>query len=640
MKLLRSPYAVWLLLSLLVFTLIVTLRLFGLLQPMELTAYDTLLRVRQQATPIDPRIALVTITENDIKRFGYPINDDTMTELLRRVNAAQAKVIGVDIYRDLPVPPGYEAFDAYLRETRNIVWITKFGDVPPPQALIGTDQIGANDIPDDPGGIIRRGLLFLDDGQEFVWSFAMMLAMQYLQQGPQGAPDNPDWLQFGQTVIPPLERNAGAYIGLDAGGYQFLLDYQGMAQPFPRVSLSQVMDGQIPEGLFKDRIVLIGITAASVNDYFYTPFSLGRSHDPRTYGVVLQAYITSQILRLAGGESPRLHSPVEALEVGWILLWTLGGGLLGLWARSLAHFTLIGLAGLTGLTLICYGALTTGWWIPLAPAGLGWLLGAGLITAYMSNQEKADRALLMQLFSKHVSSDVAEMMWDQREVLLKEGRLRPARLTATVLFTDLVGFTTISEKMQPQILMDWLNIYMDAMSQQVLNHQGVIDKFIGDAIMAVFGVPLPRKTDADIARDAVNAVNCALAMNARLLELNAQWQAQDQPTMGMRVGIYTGELVAGSLGGGQRSEYTVIGDTVNTASRLESFDKSVSAPGMPCRIMIGEPTLKLLNGAFQTVEVGAVQLKGKGAAVSVYLVTGRAGDEQATAAAAAVESAA
>src|SRR5208283_2020857 len=129
-----------------------------------------------------------------------------------------------------------------------------------------------------------------------------------------------------------------------------------------------------------------------------------------------------------------------------------------------------------------------------------------------SFHEKKERGQLMQLFSKQVSPDIAQALWEQRDDFLAGQRPRPQKLTATVLFTDLEGFSATSEKLEPALLMDWLNEYMEAMATAIMSHQGVIEKYIGDAIMAVFGVPLARTSQDEIKRDARNAVRCALAM--------------------------------------------------------------------------------------------------------------------------------
>jgi adenylate cyclase len=229
----------------------------------------------------------------------------------------------------------------------------------------------------------------------------------------------------------------------------------------------------------------------------------------------------------------------------------------------------------------------------------------------------------MQLFSKQVSPDIAHAIWEQRDAFLAGERPRSQKLTATVLFTDLEGFSTTSEGLDPARLMDWLNEYMETMAGAIMAHHGVVEKYIGDAIMAVFGVPLPRATAEQIREDACNAVRCALAMEQGMEKLNTHWKARGLPVSGMRVGIHTGELVAGSLGSSDRQEYTVIGDAVNTASRLESFDKTWVDPDRSasrCRILISEATWALLGGQFNTKRVGTMLLRNKSEAVTIYSV--------------------
>ena len=248
-------------------------------------------------------------------------------------------------------------------------------------------------------------------------------------------------------------------------------------------------------------------------------------------------------------------------------------------------------------------------------------------TAIEQAREKGQKEIMRKLFEKHVSPEVAEAVWQQRELFLEGGRPRSQKLTVTVLFTDLKGFSTVSEKMDPQALMDWLNGYMDKMTKIVMDHGGIVDDYFGDAIKVNFGVPLPRKTEAEIRQDAFNAVNCALAMDEEMVRLNRVMMEQGLPMLRMRVGIYTGPVVAGSLGSADRLKYTTIGDTVNTASRLESFDKDLTLPHLetsPCRILIGETTLRYLDEQFATQKVGELSLKGKDEKITAYCVLGRA----------------
>ncbi len=170
------------------------------------------------------------------------------------------------------------------------------------------------------------------------------------------------------------------------------------------------------------------------------------------------------------------------------------------------------------------------------------------------------------------------------------------------------------------------------MTPHVIRHGGVILKYIGDGIMVAFGVPLARQTDDAIRQDAVHAVQCAVAMARELTALNRRWQAQQLPMIGMRIGIHTGPVIAGSTGGTERLEYNVHGDTVNIASRLETFDKHVFLPDLlhdPCRILIGEATQHYLNHEFLTQSIGTVRLKGKEQGVSVYRIIDLKDDQEA-----------
>jgi len=176
--------------------------------------------------------------------------------------------------------------------------------------------------------------------------------------------------------------------------------------------------------------------------------------------------------------------------------------------------------------------------------------------------------------------------------------------------------------------MEWLNEYMALMSPRINEHRGVILRFIGDAIMAVFGVPVARTSEAEIRTDAVNAVRCALAMQEHLRAHNRALAERGRPLIGMRIGILTGPMVAGTLGSDERLEYNVHGDTVNTAARLEGFRKEDFTPDpfdRPCRILVGEGTAAYLGDEFELERIGEVSLKGKSRPVAVYSVLGTRG---------------
>lgn len=623
------------LIGLLVALLVLLSRTAGYLEPFELLAYDYYQSLKVKGTKPDSSTVLITITEDDIQRLGsWPLSDATLSKLIEKLEQHKPAVIGLDIYRDIPVPPGSAELVRTFSLHSNIIVVKKLGSVseggvPRPYAVGTDDIVGANDIVTDRDGTVRRGLLFLDDGDSVASSFPFLMAATYLAgKGivPEPGIPNPDHVRLGKTTFIPLGNNDGGYRGIDARGYQLLLDLQGL--PFTSYSLSQVMRDAVPGDALSGKILIVGTEAQSIKDNFFTPLDRfsGRKF---TYGVELHALLTSQLLRSAAGESRPLASWKEYQEWAWIIGWGVLGIILGLGLRSMSLLVTAMAVSLGVLAGATWWGFTAGWWLPVVPPALSCLLSASGITSYLSYRERADRRVLMQLFSKHVSRDVAEALWDQRDRFMTDGMPLPQKLTATVLFTDLRGFTTISERLEPQALMGWLNEYMEAMATIISAHNGVINKYIGDAIMAVFGVPVASDTEEEQRRDAVRAVACAVAMAKGLTSLNSGWLSRGLPSVGMRIGIFTGPLVAGCLGSEERMEYTVIGDTVNIASRLESFGKGelpADAGSQECRILIGEDTLRCLGDAFLTLPVGEVSLKGREGKTTIHLVTGWRGE--------------
>jgi len=626
----RNPIFAAALSCLLVFVALVGVRRNGNLEFLELPAYDWFVRLLPASSTQDNRITLVLVSEKDILSIGrWPLTDEVLAQTLTTLLRGKPRAIGLDIFRDIPVPPGTEILNTVLSQNPNIIVTMKFGDggVRPPPVLEGTEQVSFNDILVDPGGVVRRGLLFLDDGDSVAHSFALRLALLYLKtQGIVPQPDerNPQHLRLGKVSFRPFEENDGGYVKADARGYQFLLDYQGPATHFRSCSLADLLSGKVPPGAFSDKIVLIGVTAQSVKDFFFTPYSRGFSEEQQVPGVILHGLMISQFLR-AGMEGVQpLATLTEKQEMLWILLCCLLGGILGLRAHSAWRFSLLSFAGVLLIGLSAYSAFLYRWWIPFAPPALAFVLSAALVTAYLTSLERKQRSLLMQIFSKHVSKEVAESLWRQREQFLRNGRPRSQKLVMTAFFSDLRGFTTVSEKMDPQDLMDWLNIYMEKMTGIIMARGGIIDDFAGDGIKANFGLPLPEQDESVIRRDALSAVRSALDMESAMHQLNAHWREKGLPEVGMRIGIYTGPAVAGALGGLQRMKYTTVGDTINIASRLESYDKDLGKEAL-CRVLIGESTLRYLGPGFRTERIGEVSLKGKEEKITIYRVLGEEG---------------
>lgn len=610
------------------------LRSLGLLEAFELVAYDAYIRLRASDSQANPRVALVIIGERDIAAHGWPISDEVLAQAIEAVARQRPRAIGLDIYRDVAVAPGEKRLRAVFVAEPNVIAAIKYPDVDQngvkaPRVLRSTERVGFTDIVVDPGGVVRRGLLYLDDGKLHSESLSLRLALLYLRA--QGVAPQPDeridsHMRLGQVSIRPFEGNDGGYVRADARGYQFLLDFKDARRSIASVGLSELLAGTFDPALFRDRLVLIGVGAESVGDHFYTPFSEGIAGNHSMPGVIVHAQVASQLLRIALDADAPTTALSKWQEWCWIFLWSVAGALLALRMYSPWKLSAAALAGMVALAALSFLAFGQGLWIPLVPAALAWLGAAATTTGYVSNREAIQRIVLMDLFSRHVSSEFAEFIWKKRDQFKGGGRPRPERLVATVLFADMKGFTTEAEKQTPEVLLDWLNEYMDAMTQEIARHGGVIRQYAGDGIVSFFGAPVRRVTEAEIDQDARNAVRCALAMEATLRELNRRWRMQGRAAVGMRVGIFTGPMVAGSLGSAKRSEFVIEGDTVNTGARLESFDKELYAPdpdSRPARILIGEPTLERLGAEFETQRIGEFALRGKEQRVNVYRVLGR-----------------
>jgi adenylate cyclase len=615
--------------SLSVTFLVLLLRGIGSLQWLELLSYDWMMRLRPDPT-VDSRILVVGITEKDLQSRGslLQLPDMVYAELLAKLRPAQPRAIGIDIYRDSPIEPGHDAFVKELKQGDRIFGITKLGDatqptIQPPKAL-PLNQIGFNDVVVDPDGILRRALLFQPgDNGEPLPSFSLQLAWRYLLDEniqPIPSAQNPDEMQLGPTVFCHLKTNDGGYVYGDAKSYLVLLNYRGGPRTIPMVSLGDTLAGKVSPEQIRDRIILIGNVSESGRDFFNTPLSAGQS-EGRMPGVFVHAHMVSMFLDAAFGKRPLFWFWPEIAEGFWILGWAVVGGIVAVRSRSPLMLGIAMPLSLLGLVGFCIGIFFQGGWIPVVPPLLGFVMTLGSGVAYSAQQAQRQQQMIMRLLGQSTSPEIADTLWQRRDELLEDGRLPGQQLTATLLFTDLRGFSSISEAYPPAQVLNWLNEYLDAMAQLVQKHQGIINKFTGDGIMAVFGVPIPHEMEAEIQQDAKNAVDCAIAMEKTLATLNQGWKTQGLPEIQMRVGIFTGPVVVGSLGSPIRLEYGVIGDGVNIASRLESLDKDRQPSG--CRILIAQQTKDYLPEGYELESWGAMPLKGKSIEVEVFRVIGQ-----------------
>lgn len=380
---------------------VIFLRLLGGLQPSELAAFDYLFHLRPKE-PVDERIVIVEINEKDIQQVGqWPIPDRIMAQLLEKLNTYQPSAIGLDIYRDLPVQPGHEEFTQACQTIPNLIGIEKLQDktslgITPPRVLNQRQQVGFNNVVIDTDGKVRRSLLYWHSENQVHQSLALKLALIYLQtQGitPQSAKTNPNYLQLSQRVFRSFRGNDGGYVGADNKGYQVLVNFRRPGS-FRTVSLSDVLANQVNPTWIRSRIVLIGSTAPSLQDFFYTPYSnSSMSVLQPLSGVELHANFVSQILSSTLEGRPLINVWSPPFASLWILGWTSVSAAVTWRMRSLQLTALSLLAMIITLGGSCYLAFLVGWWLPLVPAMVGIMGSAIVVTSHRARvQEELKRS--------------------------------------------------------------------------------------------------------------------------------------------------------------------------------------------------------------------------------------------------------
>jgi adenylate cyclase len=558
------------------------IRFAGLLQPLELAAYDLFFKWRSPE-PIDERIVIVEINEPDIKKYNSPISDATLAKLINVINQQQPRAIGLDIYRDLPVPieagAGHQELVNIFASTTNLFGIrTVVGyksDVASPPILEKLNRVTANDLIPDGDGKIRRALLSLKDSQgKAVKTLSAVLATQYLKA------ENIAWevidaktqkYKLGKAIFIPFDANDGGYVRADSGGYQILSNYRNFQNSFRTVSLTDVIEGRTANDIFRGRIVLIGNTSQSANDYHTTPFTgkiLGKSLELAS-GVMIHANITSQLISNALDGRPILRVWSKPIECLWISIWAIGGGLL-CWTRRYAKpitqskqsirlpSAVIVILLLGGLLIAgSYIAFLQALWIPLVPSLLALFGSAIAVTGYTARSANGMR----QIFGRYLTDEVVANLLETPEGLNLGGEKRKV----TLLFSDLRGFSALFERIEPEQGVKAISLYLDVMTEVITKYKGTINEFVGDGIFVIFGAPIQRKDDTQ------RAVACAIAMQLAMSEVNAKLETMQIPALQMGIGMHTGEVLAGNIGSQRRAKYTVMGSTVNLASRVESY---------------------------------------------------------------------
>jgi len=563
----------------------------SLSQRLEWALYDRMMQTARRVPRPPSDIVVVAIDELSFSEIGlqWPWPRRLHAQLIDALVRDGARTIGLDLVFDLPsTPADDDALARAVRSAGNVVLASDLAEVsdraytvqlwrePIPALAEAAAAVGAAGISIDPDNVLRRTTTTIGGRPG--------LALAVAQRQPH-APPAPS-----------------------GGDHSLLIHYCGPPrQGIVTVSYYQAMEpGLLPPGFFREKAVLVGrslSTAAALDaDHFRTPVAL------RMAGVEVHANLLDTLLRRRaiadpfGGYRAFVFLSIAIAMVAALAFYRLGppAGLAALVAGALLF------------TGAAYVALST---YDVRLPVVGPLLAvAGMYvctTAYRFALGQRERRLIRRAFQHYVAPAIVQQMLDDPSRL----KLGGEACEVSVLFTDLEGFTSVAERMKPEELQRRLSSFFKAMMDVLLAERATLDKFIGDAIMVYFGCPIRDSTHPS------QACRAALAMQRRLAELNDEWRGTDAPQLRMRVGVNTGVAVAGNMGTDAIFNYTIIGDCVNLASRLEGVNKEYGT-----LIIVGADTWVRVNGQFEARELDWIRVKGKAQPVAIYELMGAAGE--------------
>lgn len=447
----------------------------------------------------------------------------------------------------------------------------------------------------DTDGTIRWSPLVMRFQDNYYLPLSMSLLVQYL-----------DWpmvtlnmAKFGIEGIKIGDIN----IPTDETG-RMLVNYYGPGRTFPHYSISDIINGKLSPDIFKDNIVIVGATAIGIYDLRVTPYS---SVYP---GVEIHATAIDNILH---GNFLHRSSGTQLLDVCAIVFFGLLIGIVVPRVKAVQGMvaSLIVLIAFVLINAFIFSRYNL--WLNIIYPALAMIVIYLGITVYRYITEEREKKKIRGAFQYYLTASVInEMLKDPSKL-----KLGGDKKDLTVLFSDIRGFTTISEKLTPEDLVHLLNEYLTAMTNLVFKYDGLLDKYMGDAIMAVYGAPL------DQPDHAVRACRTALDMMEELKKLQKKWADEGRPAFNIGIGINSGDMVVGNMGSDMRFDYTVMGDMVNLGSRLEGINKEYDT-----NIIISEYTYAAIKDALFCRELDSVRVKGKKLPVKIYELLGEKKDTE------------
>ncbi len=445
-----------------------------------------------------------------------------------------------------------------------------------------------NILPEEDG-VVRRTPLVLKCGQEVYLSLILALLARLLE-APLPVPEVQD---FGLESIVV----GGAKIPVDELG-QVWINYRGPRKAVPWIEAADLLQGRLPPGSLKGKAVVIGVTAAGLSDLDPTPFE-SLHPGPDIHAQVLDNILTGDYLSRPNWAA--LYDLLAVLFLGLAAALMISRvGLTG----GIVSFAGLGM-GYLGLV---YGLFLKGFILQSVLPRFSLALSGGSGAAYRYITEVREKKWIRSAFQHYLNPAVIDQLMKKQERLNTGGEKK----ILSAVFADIRGFTTISESMDPTALSTQLNAFLDRLTQVILENGGVLDKFIGDAMMFFFGAPIENP------RHARDACRTALDMLAAQEELNRDWAAQGLPEFRLGIGLNTGPMVVGNMGSRQRFDYTILGDSVNLASRLEGLTREY--PGVD--IIVGPETEAAARDEFIFRKLDLIQVKGRKEPVEIYQLLG------------------
>lgn len=536
--------------------------------------------------PIDSRIIIISIDNESVARIGqWPWPREVFAKALQNLSAENPLVVGIDVIFSEPSRLGM-LDDAALQNALSAI---PYPVVMPVEAV----SLDLEAEPPRAGSLISPLPVFTRQQNISLGHVNLIIdADGIVRRFPSGVfADGP--------VFPAFAKKLAEQSGIASQDARRLssierIVYSAAAGHFPRIPFWRVYENEFDPQRFAGKVVLIGATAADLHDEKPTPVSRGTEMP----GVEIQAQILNMI---ASGYRLIPLSGIRSYA------WIISAALLSLlpflfMRRSVAPIAVNAGIGIihTGIAVLLF---ERGIAANIIHINLAWVFATAALFAYRYFSGERERRELTALFSKYVSNDVLQEILKNPSAVALGGEER----RITVLFTDIRGFTTLSESVTAPELVAILNRYFTRMTDEILRHQGVVDKYIGDAIMAFWGAPVADDRQAD------HALEAAQGMRKALEDLNAELRNEGKKEISIGIGIYTGPAVVGNIGSNERFDYTAMGDTVNVASRLEGLTKEYKTP-----IIIGESTKQQLSDSFEIKPLGSVSVKGRNEPLNIY----------------------